>query len=248
MTRLEFAIETAWKAARATLPHFTGGVTVDFKEDDTPVTVADREAEAIIRQEIAARFPGEAVLGEEEGLSGAGDDRWVIDPIDGTKSFISGVPLYATLLSYEQAGEPIVGVAVFPALGWCVSAAKGEGAFREGRRCQVRTETRRDRAVIACGGHKSMVKAGRMEGFLRLVDEALVTRTWGDAYGHALVACGQLDAMVDPVVSRWDISAMSLIVREAGGEFTDFAGCAALAQEAISATPAMAEWVRDAFR
>lgn len=246
--RLEFALNVAWDAAKSTLAHFQTGATIDWKHDDSPVTVADREAEAIIRRGIASRFPGETVLGEEEGLTGASDDRWVIDPIDGTKSFISGVPLYSTLLSYEVAGEPVLGVCILPALGQAVWAERGSGAYWDGVPIRVRAQGELNRAVLACGGHRSLLGQGRMEGFLDLVPQVLATRTWGDAYGHAMVAAGRIDAMIDPVVARWDISAMAVIVREAGGLFTDFEGNEELADEAISASPDLHRHILEAFR
>lgn len=248
MSRLEFALETAWEAARSTLEPFHGGVAVELKNDSTPVTMADRRAEEIVRAAIERRFPGETVLGEEQGLIGASDDRWVVDPIDGTKSFIAGVPLYSTLLSYEVAGDPVLGIAIFPALNLAFWAEKGGGAFRDGSPCRVRSESDPRRALIACGGHSSLIKRGRIKGLLRLSETALATRTWGDAYGHCLVAGGQIDAMVDPTVSRWDISAVSLIVREAGGVFSDFSGAQELSDEAISVTPALEKWVHEAFQ
>jgi histidinol phosphatase-like enzyme (inositol monophosphatase family) len=222
---------------------------VDYKRksDSTPVTVADTEAEATIRRAIEAEFPGEAVLGEEQGGSGA-PDRWVIDPIDGTKSFICGVPLYATLLSYEQDGVPILGVCAFPALGEVVYAERGTGCFWNDRPCRVSTKARIEDSVLSCGSHASMAAHGRAEPFQRLAARALATRTWTDAYGHALVATGRIEAMLDPVISRWDISAMAVIVREAGGSFTDFQGNEVLSDEAVSCAPGVKESVLGAFR
>ena len=225
--RLAFASEAAFRAGRSTLAHYQTGVAVDSKNDATPVTIADREAESLIRREIAHHFPGEAILGEEEGGMDT-PNRWIIDPIDGTKSFVSGVPLYATLLSYEENGVPIVGVSYFPALDEMVYAEAGGGAFFNGRPCRVSTKSEVVGSVLLCGGLKHMDLFGRLGPFLELSKTALATRTWGDAYGHALVATGRAEAMVDPVVSRWDISAMDLILREAGGTFTKMDGSRAL--------------------
>ncbi len=245
--RLAFAIETARSAGGSTLSLFGAGAKYEMKADDSPVTQADLEAERIVRSEIERRYPGEPVLGEEMG----GEDtanRWTVDPIDGTKSFIAGVPAYATLLSYEEGGEPVVGVCYFPALDEIVYAAKGEGAFWNGEPCQVSGETELGRSILCAGSHWTMAKTGRMAGFLSLAERALGTRGWGDAYGHALVATGRVEAMVDPIVNRWDVSAMSVIVREAGGSFTDFSGGEALALEAISCAPGVKEAVLEAFR
>lgn len=245
--RLAFALQTALAAAEATLPHFRARVDYELKADDTPVTVADREAERAIRSAIEAAYPGEKILGEEQGGEDAAD-RWVIDPIDGTKSFICGVPLYATLLSYEEDGVPVLGVCVLPALGEVVYAERGEGCFWNDRPCRVSRRSSLERAVVSGGGHLSMALAGRSEGFQWLAERVLATRTWSDAYGHALVATGRIEAMVDPVVSRWDVSAMAVIVREAGGSFTDFNGNDALANEAVSCAPGVREAVLGAFR
>jgi histidinol phosphatase-like enzyme (inositol monophosphatase family) len=222
--RLAFAIDAAYRAGRSTLAHFQTGVGVDLKADASPVTVADRDAERMIRQMIAEAFPHDAILGEEEGGAVDATERWVVDPIDGTKSFVSGVPLYATLVAYEEEGRPVLGVCYFPALDEMLYAEQGQGAFFNGRPCRVSEKTDLTQSVLACGGPKSMVKYGRWNGFATLSETALATRTWSDAYGHALVASGRVEGMIDPVVSRWDLSAMRIIVEEAGGRFTDFGG------------------------
>lgn len=222
--RLEFAVNAVLRAGRSTLAHFQTGVVVESKQDASPVTIADLNAEQILRDELAKAFPEEAILGEEQGLTGAGDTRWIIDPIDGTKSFIAGVPLFATLLSYEVDGVPEIGVCYFPALDELLYAEKGQGAFWNGRKCSVSTRTEVKGGFFACGGPNSMVKYGRWQGFEEISKLATATRTWSDAYGHALVATGRVDAMLDPVVSRWDLSGMRIIVEEAGGAFTDFSG------------------------
>lgn len=245
--RLAFAIDAAYRAGRTTLGLFNAGAEVFAKADATPVTEADRRAEALIREAIAAKFPGDAILGEEEGLSGSGDTRWVIDPIDGTKSFVSGVPLYATLLSYEVDGEPELGVCYLPAIDELLYAERGHGAFWNGRPCRVSERDAVAGAVICCGGHRSMAERGRMDGLLKLAETAMATRTWSDAYGHALVATGRVDAMIDPVVNRWDLSAVSLIVKEAGGRFTQFDGNEAIGCEAVSSNGRLHEAVLAAF-
>ena len=232
--RLAFAIDAAYKAGRSTLALFQTGTHVITKSDETPVTLADQGAERLIRELIAQAYPGEYILGEDEGGADSELNRWVIDPIDGTKSFISGVPLYATLLSYEVDGETEIGVCYFPALDEMLYAEKGKGAFFNGRPCHVSNREQVAGGVICCGGHRSMFKAGYWGPFESLVGRALATRTWSDAYGHALVATGRVEAMVDPVVAHWDISAVALIVREAGGTFTDFKGNHKLGLEAIS--------------
>lgn len=256
--RLAFAIDAAIAAGRLTLRYFQAGTQVDLKSDSSPVTVADRDAERLIRERIGTAYPGEAILGEEEGAAGEGTTRWVLDPIDGTKSFISGVPLYATLVAFEEDGEPIIGVCYFPALGELVFAEAGCGAHwsrtvGEDHKClsaqpaKVSRQPRIEGAIIASGSMGTMKRAGRLQGYQMLEARAMAARTWGDAYGHALVATGRVVAMIDPAVARWDISAMAIIVREAGGRFTDFRGHEALAEEAISSNGAVHAEILEAF-
>lgn len=246
--RLAFAIETAVRAGKSTLALFQVGTPVDLKKDDTPVTKADRDAERLIRVAIEQEFPEDGILGEEEGSQGNQDNRWVLDPIDGTKSFISGVPLYATLLAYEKNGEAELGVCYFPALNEIVYAERGQGAFWNGRPCRVSPKQSLKNAVIATGSTGSMAKHNRLQGFQQIEKRVLASRTWGDAYGHALVATGRVEAMIDPVVNHWDISAMSVIVREAGGAFTDFQGRHALSNEAIASNGLVHHELLQAFQ
>jgi len=244
---LAFAVDTAFRAGRATLPYFQTGVGRELKADRSPVTVADRTAERIIREAIAAAYPDHGIYGEEEGETGPTDRRWVIDPIDGTKSFIAGVPLYATLLSFEVDGQVLVGVSAFPALNEMVYAERGCGAFWDGRVARVSVTPSLEGSTVACGGHKSLLQYGRWEGMARIAARAMTTRTWGDAYGHCLVATGRADAMIDPIVAPYDISAIELIVREAGGTFTNFAGKSGRFAEAISTNGHVLDEVREAF-
>lgn len=246
--RLAFALEAAYRAGRSTLAAFNTGAPVEIKEDQTPVTCADRRAEQIVRELISERFPGEAIVGEEQGETGSGSARWVVDPIDGTKSFICGVPLYATLLSFERDSQTELAVCYMPALDEMVYAERGEGAFWNGRPCSVSKRASISGAAISCGSHYSLQKYGRIQGFLKLAAKAMASRTWSDAYGHALVATGRIEAMMDPIVNPWDISAMRLIVREAGGRFTDFDGGEDPVSEAVSSNGIVHDEVLEAFR
>ncbi len=246
--RLEFALDAVYLAGRGTLAHFHGATPVELKADETPVTAADREVEATLRRVIERKFPGEAILGEEEGETGSGSSRWVLDPIDGTKSFICGVPLYATLLSYEVDCVPVLGVCYFPALDEMLYAERGQGAWWNGRRCQVSDQTALSRATLATGSLQSLENYGRLPGVVALGKRALAVRTWSDAYGHGLVATGRVEAMLDPIVNRWDISAMQVIVEEAGGTWSDFSGRAGLAEEAVSSNGRFHETLLEAFR
>lgn len=217
--RLEMALRTAHLAGRSTLAHFHAGTAVETKFDDTPVTVADKRAERMIREALERDFPGEHILGEEEGGDEAQADRWVVDPIDGTKAFVAGVPTYCTLLSYEIDRRPILGICYFPAQDLMFYAERGAGAFENGRPVRVSSRPL-DGAILCCGGLKSMRRLGRLEPFLDLAERAMEARTWGDGWGYCLVASGRAEAMIDPKVALWDVSAVSLIVEEAGGRFT----------------------------
>lgn len=214
----------AQKAGQIALRHFREGVLVELKPDESPVTVADREAEQSIRSDIARLFPGESVLGEELGESGTSASRWVIDPIDGTKSFVCGVPLWGTLLAWEENGVPLVGVVCFPALQESVWAETGQGAFWNGNNCHVSSKAEVAGATLCSAGHAGMARAGKSAGLDRLAGRTMATRTWCDAYGHMLVATGRVEAMLDPRLARWDVSAVVPIVKEAGGTCTTFNG------------------------
>ena len=221
---LEFAADAAWVAGRSTLEHFQTGVAVDIKADASPVTVADRSAERILRDVIGARFPDHAVLGEEYGEQPARSGfRWVLDPIDGTQSFIRGVPFYGVLVALEIGGEPRLGVAHFPALNETVAAADGCGCWWNGRRARVSGTVRLEQAAI--GYSDSRMLHDRMQERWPAFQHATgIQRGWGDCYGHCLVATGRLDVMLDPAMNPWDCSALIPILREAGGTCTDWTG------------------------
>lgn len=220
---LAVAMEAAYRAGKRTLAYFNTGVAVDRKSDNTPVTVADREAEALLRQIILARFPDHAILGEEEGEShGAAPYRWILDPIDGTKAFITGVPLYGTLIGVEKEGVPVVGVIYLPALDDMVAAADGLGCTWNGRPCRVSPVADLKEATVVCS---SIVRSQqRNQAFARLTAATRLQRTWGDAFGYALVATGRAEVMLDPVVSPWDIAPMPVILKEAGGRASAWKG------------------------
>ncbi len=222
----DLAVETAYEAGRLTLGYFrTGGARPEFKQDETPVTVADREAERLIRERIRARYPGHAVVGEEYGAEGDSDDiRWIVDPIDGTKAFVRGVPLYAVLIGLEIEGVCEVGVAYFPALDEMLHAATGEGCFVNGRRARV-SETRSLRDGITCfTDARGFERYGRGDEWSRVLTASGDARGWSDAYGHALVATGRADLMLDPAMNPWDAAPFPPILREAGGFFGDWSG------------------------
>ncbi len=241
--RLATAIDIAYRAGRSTLSRFQTQAHVVYKADETPVTEADRQAERLIREELGRAFPGEPVLGEEEGGDEHAHDRWVLDPIDGTKSFVAGVPLFATLLSYEVDRQPVLGICYFPALDEMLVAERGSGAWFNGRPCHVSSATDPARAIICHAGFKGMAQHGFAAGLGRIAAQTLATRTWCDAYGHALVATGRVEAMIDPVIARWDISAIAVIVEEAGGRFTDTTGKPGVGASAVSSNGALHDWL-----
>jgi myo-inositol-1(or 4)-monophosphatase len=223
---LDFATETAYLAGRLTLGYFQTGVRPDFKPDDSPVTVADRMSEQLIRQRIEARFPEAAIVGEEFGrqeTEGA-TFRWFIDPIDGTKAFVRGVPLYAVLLGLEVEGQPVVGAAYFPALDEMLSGATGLGAWWNGRRAHVSSVDRLDRAYACFTDAGSFAKHNRQSAWERLIQATYVHPGWSDAYGYLLAATGRVEIMLDPIMEVWDCGPFPPIFLEAGGYFGDWKG------------------------
>ncbi len=245
--RLVFAIEAATIAGQSTLEHFQTDVSVEAKADGSPVTGADREAETILRAGIETVFPGESILGEEFGGS-TGGTGWILDPIDGTKSFICGVPLFATLISYEVDFVAQVAVAYFPALDEIVYAELGAGCFLNGSRVAVSSTSNLTEATICCGGQTFLRENGKLEGILQLATKCRAIRTWCDAYGHCLVATGRAGAMIDPVVARWDISSVRLLVSEAGGKATNFSGTSQPSGELVSSNGLLHQTILEAFK
>jgi histidinol-phosphatase len=225
--QLDFAIATAQEAGRLTLAHFQSDIAVDRKDDDSPVTIADRSAEQRIRERIESAYPSHAVLGEEFGESDparTSSHRWLIDPIDGTRAFVRGVPLYAVLLALEVEGRIELGVVDFPALGETVWAARGEGCYWNGRRCSVRPTGSLAESVVAFTGAASFARYGREAAWRRLQETTSYQAGWSDAYGHALVATGRLELMLDPVMNPWDCGPFPVILEEAGGYFGTWSG------------------------
>jgi histidinol phosphatase-like enzyme (inositol monophosphatase family) len=203
---------------------------IERKADDSPVTVADREAEKLLRREILAAFPDDAIIGEEFGER-AGDSgyRWILDPIDGTKSFVRGVPLYGTLVGVERDGQGVVGVLFIPPLDECVYASQGQGAHyargdAEPRKAAVSARPSLSEALFVTTETGSFDHRGASDAYRRLENAAALTRTWGDCYGYLLVATGRAEVMIDPIMNVWDAAAIQPILEEAGGVFTDWGG------------------------
>jgi histidinol-phosphatase len=238
---LDFAVEITWKAGRLTLAHFQTGVRAEYKEDESEVTVADKEAEKFLRREIGRKYPDHDVVGEEYGggQSGAGI-RWILDPIDGTQAFVRGVPLYATLVGLEIEGDVKAGAVYFPALDEMLSAAEGTGCFWNGKRTKVSEVSSLEKS-IACFTQTANFERGNRSGeWARIQRSVLACRGWSDAYGHALVATGRAEIMLDPLMNPWDCAPFIPILREAGGYFGDWSGNETIyAGEAISANRAV---------
>ena len=222
---LEFAVELAREAGEITLKYFRGGTQAELKSDGTFVTAADREAERHVRARISERYPEDAVQGEEWGESaGTSGRKWIVDPVDGTYSFVHGVPLYGVLVGMESAGEPVLGVVHLPALGETVAAARGLGCWWNGARARVSPTARLEESLVLATDFGACARHGFGAAADELQRRARQRRTWGDCYGHVLVATGRAEVMLDPVMNVWDCAALLPVIEEAGGTFTDWRG------------------------
>ena len=241
---LEFATEVAYDAGRLTLGYFgrsPEGLGMTYKDDASPVTLADREAETLIRRRIEARYPKHAVLGEEFGEDTKNaTHRWFVDPIDGTKAFVRGVPLYGVLLGLEVEGRVEVGVAYFPALNELCAAATSLGCTLNGRPARVSDKKTLAESTVGFTDVASFAAYGRAAAWARVAATAYDRRGWSDAYGHMLVATGRLEAMFDPVMNAWDCGPFPVLLREAGGYFGDWSGQETVyAEEGLSTTQSL---------
>lgn len=222
---LEAATEIAKIGGEHTLNYFKKEVEVISKADDSPVTIADRETEKIMRAEIEKRFPDHGIIGEEFGKTNEESDiKWVLDPIDGTKSFIHGVPFYTTLIGVLVDGEPKIGIIYAPAMNELCAAAIGFGATLNGKPCNVRDTKKLEDATFLVTEIEYFKDFGQQELFNELLSKTKIHRTWGDAYGHMMVAIGRADLMYDPILNIWDAAALLPVMKEAGGIFSDNKG------------------------
>ncbi|MDX6497988.1 MAG: histidinol-phosphatase [Blastocatellia bacterium] len=222
---LDFAVGIAREAGDITQRYFKGSFAVERKADNSFVTAADREAEMSLRANIKEAFPDDAILGEEEGArAGKSNRRWILDPIDGTYSFVHKVPLYGVLIGLEIDDEAVLGVVNLPALDEQVYAARGLGCFWNDKPAQVSsTESLSDALLLATDfGDCQQHGFGRAAEMLQKQVQA--RRTWGDVYGHILVATGRAEIMLDPIMNVWDCAPLLPILEEAGGTFTDWQG------------------------
>jgi histidinol-phosphatase len=246
---LEAVQVVARTAGDVALRHYRTALTVEAKGDGSPVTVADREAERAARDWLAQRFPRDGILGEEFGAQeGSSGRRWLIDPIDGTKSFVRGVPLWGTLVAVTQGTEVLAGAAYFPAVGELIAAAPREGCWWNGRRASVSEVGTLAGATVLVTDDRTFGTSALAHGWHALAAEAGVARGWGDCFGYLLVATGRAEVMVDPIINPWDAACFLPIIEEAGGVFTDLAGTVtAFGGHAIATNRALAATARDFF-
>ena len=254
--RLEFALLMSSAAAEVILQYYqSGGLSVESKSDDSPVTIADKSAEKLMREMLLERYPNDGVLGEEfADKPGTNGFRWILDPIDGTKPFIYGVPLFGTLIGVEFEGRMVAGVSAFPALKEVVYAAEGGGTWwrvADARPVQTHVTPEADlsRARMMFTEPSSWVAVNRFDILADTMRKVRIARGWGDCYGHAMVATGRAEMAIDPIMSPWDIAALVPILREAGGACVDWRGDENIyGGDGISVNAAMKESVVALFR
>ena len=223
--RYELAVEAARRAGDLARTYYESTFEIELKLDASPVTVADKGAEELIRSFVSQHFPSDGFLGEEFGDQPGGTGfRWVIDPIDGTRSFVRHIPIWATLIGLEYKGEQVGGVAYVPVLGQVYRALRGDGAYMNDRRVRVSDVGKLSDALLCYSSLAWFTRAGRERTFLELANRTNRQRGFGDFYGFVLVAEGAADLMVEHGVHAWDVSGLKAIVEEAGGTFTDWDG------------------------
>jgi histidinol phosphatase-like enzyme (inositol monophosphatase family) len=220
-----FMIELAELSGEFIRPYFgRADLKVELKADQSPVTAADTGAEELMRGLIRTRFPGHGIVGEEAGSENAGAEFvWVLDPIDGTKSFASAVPLFGTLIALLHGGQPVLGCIHQPILRQLL-IGDNHTALMNGKPVRTRAVTRIEDATLLTSDPVLIGKRPDCRGFVSLMERARLVRTWGDCYGHLMVATGHADVIFDPVMNLWDIAALVPVIRGAGGVITDARG------------------------
>ena len=222
---LQLALELADAADAITLKHFQSTtLAVRTKIDMTPVSEADEAVERMIRERLASDRPDDSIVGEEFGTTGSGSRRWIIDPIDGTKNYVRGIPVYATLIGVEADGRLVAGVVSAPALGRRWWASLGEGAFCNGKAMRVSRLDKLEDAHLTYDSVTDFDQHGGAVRFLSLLRRCVRARGFGDFWAHMLVAEGAVEIAIEPAVAAWDMAAVQIIVEEAGGRFTDMRG------------------------
>jgi histidinol-phosphatase len=243
---LEAVSDVARVAGSVANRYFGSRLQVETKSDGSPVTIADRAAEAAARDWIARRFPSDDVLGEELGSVERGARRrWIVDPIDGTKSYMRGVPLWGTLIAVAEGERVIASAAYFPALDELLCAAVDHGCWWNGTSARVSTVDQISDATVLTTDERFAAAPARAPVWRRFAPRAALSRSWGDCYGYLLVATGRAEVMVDGALAPWDTAAVFLAVIEAGGVFTDWSGRAtAFGGSGIATNAALAVQVR----
>lgn len=243
---MQAAEAAARLAGNVALLHYRRGVAVETKGDGTPVSVADRQAEEAVRAWLEVRFPKDGILGEELGATRPeARRRWLVDPIDGTKTFVRRVPLWGTLVALVEGEEVLAGAAFFPAVDELLVAARGGGCLCNGEPAHVSKLAHLSEATVLATDERFSRNTLQRRRWNRLVDEAAQARSWGDCYGYLLVATGRAEVMVDGVMAPWDAAALQPIIEEAGGVFTDWQGRAtAFGGDSIATNQALAAAVR----
>jgi histidinol phosphatase-like enzyme (inositol monophosphatase family) len=244
--RVAPAAELARITGTVALRHYRTNLTVETKADGSPVTVADRAAETAARAWVQSRFPQDGVLGEELGEERPGAARrWIIDPIDGTKAFVRGTPLWGSLVALCEGERVLAGAEYFAAVSEVEAAARGAGCWWNGRRCHVSSVGSLADATVLTTDERFPENPERAAGFRALARVASVSRTWGDCFGYLLVATGRAEVMCDGTMSVWDAAALQPIIEEAGGVFTDWLGVAtAFGGSAVATNRVLADQAR----
>lgn len=245
-TLLQAVRDVAHLMGEAALRHFRSDLTVESKADGSEVTIADREVEELAREWISRRFPDDAILGEEHGASpGVSGRRWLIDPIDGTRSFVHGVPLWGSMVAVASPDGILAGAISCAATGDLVAAAPGEGCWHNDSRTAVSSVASLREATMLVTDPRFAGRPDRAARWQALEQEVAVSRSWGDCYGYVLVATGRVELMADNRLSPWDATALVPIIEEAGGVLTDWNGATGAGDDAVATNAALAKVIRD---
>ena len=243
---LDAVADVARRAGQVALGYFRGEVAVETKRDGSPVTIADRTAELTAREWITKRFPHDGIVGEElTPVNPTAPRRWIVDPIDGTKTFIRGVPLWGTLIAVCDNDDVVAGAAFFPALDEMLAAERGAGCWWNGVRASVSSVADVKHATVLTTDERFTAIPARRDGWQRVASRAALTRSWGDCYGYLLVATGRAEVMIDAIAAQWDTAALQCCIVEAGGVFTNWEGApTAFGGSAVATNAALAAETR----